>query len=80
MPEILLLLFAYELFSKLSIFLKKQKYVGEVFNIVSQQSTARPGCIIALDPITKLVSINFGGGGIFLKVYESILHKIYILM
>ncbi|KAM6223193.1 dmX-like protein 1 isoform 2-T2 [Rhynchocyon petersi] len=30
------------------------KYVGEVFNIISQQSTARPGCIIALDPITKL--------------------------
>ncbi|XP_006886049.1 PREDICTED: dmX-like protein 1-like [Elephantulus edwardii] len=30
------------------------KYVGEVFNIVSQQSTARPGCIISLDPITKL--------------------------
>nr|XP_021533119.1 dmX-like protein 1 isoform X3 [Aotus nancymaae] len=30
------------------------KYVGEVFDIVSQQSTARPGCIIALDPITKL--------------------------
>lgn len=30
------------------------KYVGEVFNIVSQQSTARPGCIIALDSITKL--------------------------
>ncbi|XP_020024116.2 dmX-like protein 1 isoform X4 [Castor canadensis] len=30
------------------------KYVGEVFNIVSQQSTARPGCIMALDPITKL--------------------------
>ncbi|XP_029426227.1 dmX-like protein 1 isoform X4 [Nannospalax galili] len=30
------------------------KYVGEVFNIVSQQSTARPGCIVALDPITKL--------------------------
>ncbi|ERE84945.1 dmX-like protein 1 [Cricetulus griseus] len=30
------------------------KYVGEVFNIVSQQSTARPGCIIALDPITRL--------------------------
>ncbi|XP_069348937.1 dmX-like protein 1 isoform X5 [Eulemur rufifrons] len=30
------------------------KYVGEVFNIVSQQSTARPGCIIALDPITEL--------------------------
>ncbi|KAB0390058.1 hypothetical protein E2I00_012113, partial [Balaenoptera physalus] len=34
------------------------KYVGEVFNIVSQQSTARPGCIIALDPITKLVNNN----------------------
>ncbi|XP_074055713.1 dmX-like protein 1 isoform X6 [Macrotis lagotis] len=30
------------------------KYVGEVFNIVSQQSTARPGCIIELDPITEL--------------------------
>ncbi|XP_055980835.1 dmX-like protein 1 isoform X2 [Sorex fumeus] len=30
------------------------KYVGEVFNIVSQQSTARPGCIIALDSITRL--------------------------
>ncbi|XP_078221142.1 dmX-like protein 1 isoform X6 [Callithrix jacchus] len=30
------------------------KYVGEVFDIISQQSTARPGCIIALDPITKL--------------------------
>lgn len=35
------------------------KYVGEVFNIVSQQSTARPGCIIALASITKLVSIIF---------------------
>ncbi|KAG8456273.1 hypothetical protein GDO86_002167 [Hymenochirus boettgeri] len=30
------------------------KYVGEVFNIVSQQSTARPGCIIELDAITCL--------------------------
>ncbi|XP_063996764.1 dmX-like protein 1 isoform X1 [Pogoniulus pusillus] len=30
------------------------KYVGEVFNIVSQQSTARPGCIIELDVITEL--------------------------
>uniref|UniRef100_A0A8C6LVA4 Dmx like 1 n=1 Tax=Nothobranchius furzeri TaxID=105023 RepID=A0A8C6LVA4_NOTFU len=28
------------------------KYVGEVFNIVSQQSTAKPGCIIELDAIT----------------------------
>ncbi|XP_055025061.2 dmX-like protein 1 isoform X2 [Misgurnus anguillicaudatus] len=28
------------------------KYVGEVFNIISQQSTARPGCIIELDIIT----------------------------
>ncbi|XP_029115252.1 dmX-like protein 1 isoform X2 [Scleropages formosus] len=28
------------------------KYVGEVFNIISLQSTARPGCIIALDAIT----------------------------
>ncbi|XP_041105290.1 dmX-like protein 1 isoform X1 [Polyodon spathula] len=30
------------------------KYVSEVFNIVSQQSTARPGCIIELDAITAL--------------------------
>uniref|UniRef100_A0A669F1I1 Dmx-like 2 n=1 Tax=Oreochromis niloticus TaxID=8128 RepID=A0A669F1I1_ORENI len=29
------------------------KLVGEVFNIVSQQSTARPGCIIELDAITN---------------------------
>uniref|UniRef100_A0A8C5KRS5 Dmx-like 2 n=1 Tax=Jaculus jaculus TaxID=51337 RepID=A0A8C5KRS5_JACJA len=28
------------------------KLIGEVFNIVSQQSTARPGCIIELDAIT----------------------------
>ncbi|XP_055367594.1 dmX-like protein 1 isoform X2 [Betta splendens] len=28
------------------------KYVGEVFNIISQQSTAKPGCIIELDAIT----------------------------
>ncbi|XP_027023135.2 dmX-like protein 1 isoform X2 [Tachysurus fulvidraco] len=31
---------------------KISKYVGEVFNIISQQSTARPGCIIELDAIT----------------------------
>ncbi|XP_059910483.1 dmX-like protein 1 isoform X3 [Gadus macrocephalus] len=28
------------------------KYVGEVFNIISQQSTAKPGCVIELDAIT----------------------------
>ncbi|XP_054630214.1 dmX-like protein 1 isoform X1 [Dunckerocampus dactyliophorus] len=28
------------------------KYVGEVFNIISQQSTAKPGCIIELDAVT----------------------------
>ncbi|CAG5924332.1 unnamed protein product [Menidia menidia] len=28
------------------------KYVGEVFNVISQQSTAKPGCIIELDAIT----------------------------
>lgn len=44
---------------KIRNFFWKQKYVGEVFNIVSQQSTARPGCIIALDSITKLVSTIF---------------------
>ncbi|KAJ8380975.1 hypothetical protein SKAU_G00017530 [Synaphobranchus kaupii] len=31
------------------------KYVGEVFNIISQQSTARPGCIIELDAITDFL-------------------------
>uniref|UniRef100_A0A3Q3KCG5 RAVE complex protein Rav1 C-terminal domain-containing protein n=1 Tax=Monopterus albus TaxID=43700 RepID=A0A3Q3KCG5_MONAL len=31
------------------------KYVGEVFNIISQQSTAKPGCIIELDAITDFV-------------------------
>lgn len=35
-----------------------QKYVGEVFNIISQQSTAKPGCIIELDTITEFVSTN----------------------
>uniref|UniRef100_A0A673L8V3 DmX-like protein 2 n=1 Tax=Sinocyclocheilus rhinocerous TaxID=307959 RepID=A0A673L8V3_9TELE len=34
------------------------KLVGEVFNIVSQQSTARPGCIIELDVITKQCGSN----------------------
>uniref|UniRef100_A0A8D3DQP8 Dmx like 1 n=1 Tax=Scophthalmus maximus TaxID=52904 RepID=A0A8D3DQP8_SCOMX len=34
------------------------KYVGEVFNMISQQSTAKPGCIIELDAITDFVSIN----------------------
>lgn len=33
-----------------------QKLIGEVFNIVSQQSTARPGCIIELDAITNKVN------------------------
>uniref|UniRef100_A0A7N8XMA7 Dmx like 1 n=1 Tax=Mastacembelus armatus TaxID=205130 RepID=A0A7N8XMA7_9TELE len=28
------------------------KYVGSVFNIISQQSTAKPGCIIELEAIT----------------------------
>ncbi|XP_073320443.1 dmX-like protein 2 isoform X3 [Pagrus major] len=34
------------------------KLVGEVFNIVSQQSTARPGCIIELDAITNQCGAN----------------------
>ncbi|XP_041031326.1 dmX-like protein 2 isoform X4 [Carcharodon carcharias] len=34
------------------------KFVGEVFNIVSQQSTARPGCIIELDIITAQCGSN----------------------
>ncbi|XP_066490922.1 dmX-like protein 2 isoform X1 [Tiliqua scincoides] len=34
------------------------KLIGEVFNIVSQQSTARPGCIIELDDITDQCGSN----------------------
>uniref|UniRef100_A0A2K6FM10 Dmx like 2 n=1 Tax=Propithecus coquereli TaxID=379532 RepID=A0A2K6FM10_PROCO len=34
---------------------ESSKLIGEVFNIVSQQSTARPGCIIELDAITDQV-------------------------
>ncbi|KAH0619962.1 hypothetical protein JD844_014434 [Phrynosoma platyrhinos] len=34
------------------------KLIGEVFNIVSQQSTARPGCIIELDAITDQCGSN----------------------
>ncbi|XP_052007916.1 dmX-like protein 2 isoform X1 [Xyrauchen texanus] len=34
------------------------KLVGEVFSIVSQQSTARPGCIIELDVITNQCGSN----------------------
>ncbi|XP_028851922.1 dmX-like protein 1 isoform X2 [Denticeps clupeoides] len=42
------------------------KYVGEVFNIISQQSTARPGCIIELDVIT-----DFGKETQLLHVFEE---------
>uniref|UniRef100_A0A8C5GTE0 RAVE complex protein Rav1 C-terminal domain-containing protein n=1 Tax=Gouania willdenowi TaxID=441366 RepID=A0A8C5GTE0_GOUWI len=35
------------------------KYVGEVFNIISQQSTAKPGCIIELDAITDFKQSHF---------------------
>ncbi|XP_066499855.1 dmX-like protein 1 isoform X2 [Hoplias malabaricus] len=43
------------------------KCVGEVFNIISQQSTARPGCIIELDAIT-----DFQGKDIqLLHVFEE---------
>ncbi|KAI1904061.1 hypothetical protein AGOR_G00001800 [Albula goreensis] len=34
------------------------KLVGKVFNIVSQQSTARPGCIIELDAIAEQCGSN----------------------
>ncbi|XP_069480909.1 dmX-like protein 2 isoform X2 [Ambystoma mexicanum] len=37
---------------------ESSKLIGEVFNIVSQQSTARPGCIIELDVITKQCGAN----------------------
>uniref|UniRef100_A0A670XYV1 Dmx like 1 n=1 Tax=Pseudonaja textilis TaxID=8673 RepID=A0A670XYV1_PSETE len=30
------------------------RYVGKFFNIISQQSTARPGCIVELNSITEL--------------------------
>ena len=39
----------------MTLSLSPQKLVGETFNIVSQQSTARPGCIIELDAITNQV-------------------------
>ncbi|XP_010144420.1 PREDICTED: dmX-like protein 2 isoform X3 [Buceros rhinoceros silvestris] len=37
---------------------ESSKLIGEVFNIVSQQSTARPGCIIELDAITNKCGSN----------------------
>uniref|UniRef100_A0A672TXU8 Dmx like 2 n=1 Tax=Strigops habroptila TaxID=2489341 RepID=A0A672TXU8_STRHB len=37
---------------------ESSKLIGEVFNIVSQQSTARPGCIIELDAITNKCRSN----------------------
>uniref|UniRef100_A0A8C4PPI7 Dmx like 2 n=1 Tax=Equus asinus asinus TaxID=83772 RepID=A0A8C4PPI7_EQUAS len=37
---------------------ESSKLIGEVFNIVSQQSTARPGCIIELDAITNQCGTN----------------------
>ncbi|KAH0628151.1 hypothetical protein JD844_008947 [Phrynosoma platyrhinos] len=43
------------------------KYVGEVFNIISQQSTARPGCIVELDAITEL----HGGKMQLLHVFQE---------
>ncbi|XP_034019606.1 dmX-like protein 2 [Thalassophryne amazonica] len=43
------------------------KLVGEVFNIVSQQSTARPGCIIELDAIT----IQCGSNTQLLHVFQE---------
>ncbi|XP_077200473.1 dmX-like protein 1 isoform X2 [Paroedura picta] len=43
------------------------KCVGEVFNIISQQSTARPGCIVELDSITQL----HGGKMQLLHVFQE---------
>uniref|UniRef100_A0A8V5HIJ9 Uncharacterized protein n=1 Tax=Melopsittacus undulatus TaxID=13146 RepID=A0A8V5HIJ9_MELUD len=37
---------------------ESSKLIGEVFNIVSQQSTAQPGCIIELDAITNKCGSN----------------------
>uniref|UniRef100_A0A8C6F7H9 Dmx like 2 n=1 Tax=Monodon monoceros TaxID=40151 RepID=A0A8C6F7H9_MONMO len=37
---------------------ESSKLIGEVFNIVSQQSTARPGCIIELNAITNQCGSN----------------------
>ncbi|XP_053277772.1 dmX-like protein 1 isoform X2 [Pleuronectes platessa] len=42
------------------------KNVGEVFNMISQQSTAKPGCIIELDAIT-----DFGKETQLLHVFEE---------
>ncbi|XP_062399694.1 dmX-like protein 1 isoform X3 [Sardina pilchardus] len=45
---------------------ENSKSVGEAFNIISQQSTARPGCIIELDVIT-----DFGKQTQLLHVFEE---------
>uniref|UniRef100_A0A8B9GKE8 Dmx like 2 n=1 Tax=Amazona collaria TaxID=241587 RepID=A0A8B9GKE8_9PSIT len=50
---------------------ESSKLIGEVFNIVSQQSTARPGCIIELDAITNKVSK--WKTGFFSIFFESLL-------
>lgn len=52
-----------------------QKLIGEVFNIVSQQSTARPGCIIELDAITNQVKTNLWIGDINI-LYPSVSYAI----
>lgn len=33
---------------------------AELFNIVSVQSSARPGCIIELEPFTDALQVKFG--------------------
>ncbi|XP_048359644.1 dmX-like protein 1 isoform X1 [Sphaerodactylus townsendi] len=43
------------------------KYVGDVFSIISQQSTARPGCIVELDSVTDL----HGGKMQLLHVFQE---------
>lgn len=51
-----------------------QKLIGEVFNIVSQQSTARPGCIIELDAITNQVKTCLWIGDINM-LYPKVLYR-----
>lgn len=57
-----------------------QKLIGEVFNIVSQQSTARPGCIIELDAITNQVKICLWIGDNILYPGVLYMHVICLIL
>uniref|UniRef100_A0A8C6VBG8 Dmx like 1 n=1 Tax=Naja naja TaxID=35670 RepID=A0A8C6VBG8_NAJNA len=51
------------------------RYVGKFFNIISQQSTARPGCIVELNSITELVRFT-----IILSHKNGFSEKFYLIV